>query len=215
MPSVFGSFFSPAAAAELAQPYDLPLSQARVLIAQGDLQAALALLETRRREVEAWNWVDERLKALVLQALALHPCGEHAAALQVLRDMLTAVEGGGFVRLFLDEGPSMAEMLSAAADQGIYPAYAGKLLHAFGAQKQADAAAAAATTSTASPVEPRTSRELEVLHLISEGLSNQEIGARLFLALDTVKGHNRRIFDKLQVQRRTEAIARGRELGLL
>jgi len=55
---------------------------------------------------------------------------------------------------------------------------------------------------------------LEVLRLIGQGLSNQEIGARLFLALDTVKGHNRRIFGKLQVQRRTEAVARARELGL-
>ncbi len=53
------------------------------------------------------------------------------------------------------------------------------------------------------------------LGLIAQGLSNREIGARLFLALDTIKGHNRKIFDKLQVQRRTEAIARARELGLL
>ena len=51
--------------------------------------------------------------------------------------------------------------------------------------------------------------------LITQGLSNREIGERLFLALDTVKGHNRRIFDKLQVQSRTEAIARARELDLL
>jgi LuxR family maltose regulon positive regulatory protein len=51
--------------------------------------------------------------------------------------------------------------------------------------------------------------------MIAQGLSNQEIGKRLFLAVDTVKGHNRRIFDKLQVRRRTEAIARARELGLL
>jgi len=58
-------------------------------------------------------------------------------------------------------------------------------------------------------------RELEVLQLIAEGLSNHEIGERLFLALDTVKGHNRRIYDKLQVQRRTEAVARAHELGLL
>ena len=64
-------------------------------------------------------------------------------------------------------------------------------------------------------VEPLSGRELEILVLISQGLSNREIGERLFLALDTVKGHNRRIFDKLQVQRRTEAIARARELGLL
>ena len=64
-------------------------------------------------------------------------------------------------------------------------------------------------------VEPLTQRELEVLQLIAQGLSNHAIGARLFLALDTVKGHNRWIFDKLQVQRRTEAVARARALGLL
>ncbi|MNS88525.1 Transcriptional regulatory protein LiaR [compost metagenome] len=64
-------------------------------------------------------------------------------------------------------------------------------------------------------IEPLSQREIEVLKLIAKGLSNREIGERLFLALDTVKGHNRRIFEKLQVQRRTEAIARARELNLL
>ena len=57
-------------------------------------------------------------------------------------------------------------------------------------------------------IESLSKRELEVLHLIAQGLSNQAIGERLFLALDTVKGHNRHIFNKLQVQRRTEAVAR-------
>ena len=60
-----------------------------------------------------------------------------------------------------------------------------------------------------------TERELEVVRLIAQGLSNNAIGERLFIALDTVKGHNSRIYDKLQVQRRTEAVARARELGLL
>ncbi len=64
-------------------------------------------------------------------------------------------------------------------------------------------------------LEPLSPRELEVLRLIEQGLSNQEIADRLFLALSTVKGHTRIIFDKLQVQRRTEAVARARELGLL
>ena len=64
-------------------------------------------------------------------------------------------------------------------------------------------------------LDPLSQRELEVLQLIAKGLSNEEISERLFLALSTVKGHNRIIFDKLQVQRRTEAVARARELGLL
>jgi len=68
---------------------------------------------------------------------------------------------------------------------------------------------------TQSLIEPLSERELKVLRLIAHGLSNQEIGDRLFLALSTVKGHNRNIFGKLGVERRTEAVARARELGLL
>jgi len=64
-------------------------------------------------------------------------------------------------------------------------------------------------------VEKLSPRELEVLMLIAKGLSNRDIGEKLFLAMDTVKGHNRRIFEKLQVRRRTEAIARAQELNLL
>ena len=67
----------------------------------------------------------------------------------------------------------------------------------------------------ASPFEALSLRELEVLRLVAEGRSNQEIAERLFLALSTVKGHNQRIFDKLHVERRTEALVRARELGLL
>jgi len=64
-------------------------------------------------------------------------------------------------------------------------------------------------------VEPLSERELEVLRLVAQGLSNLKISQRLFLAVNTVKGHNQKIFDKLQVQSRTEAAARARELGLL
>jgi LuxR family maltose regulon positive regulatory protein len=58
-------------------------------------------------------------------------------------------------------------------------------------------------------------REIEVLQLVARGLSNREIGEQLYLALDTVKGHNRRIFGKLGVQHRTEAVARAREMNLI
>ncbi len=121
-------------------------------------------------------------------------------------------EPGGFIRLFVDEGAPMRRLLTDTAERGVMPDYVGRLLAAFEAEQPQPEAVASPSQPLA---EPLTERELEVLRLIAEGLSNQDICERLFLALDTVKGHNRRIFCKLQVQRRTEAIARARELGLL
>jgi ATP/maltotriose-dependent transcriptional regulator MalT len=108
----------------------------------------------------------------------------------------------------------MAQLLAEAAAQGMMPGYTDKLLAAFEAETQ-KTKDKSSLSSAPSLIEPLSQRELEILQLIAQGLSNDEIGKRLFLALDTVKGHNRRIFDKLQVQRRTEAVARARELGLL
>ncbi len=108
----------------------------------------------------------------------------------------------------------MAHLLSEAAAHGSMPDYAGKLLAVFEADKHRSSVKS--SLPHAIPIsEPLSQRELEVLRLIAQGLSNREISERLFLALDTVKGHNRLIFGKLQVQRRTEAVARARELGLL
>jgi LuxR family transcriptional regulator, maltose regulon positive regulatory protein len=202
------------AAAELARRFELPLSQARVLLAQGDSSAALAVLEPFRRQMEARGWADERLRATVLQAVALHLKGEKAPAVQVLAEVLALAEPGGFIRIFVDEGTPMAHLLSETAAHGIIPDYVGKLLAVFKAEEQKSKGKSYQTTAI--PLgEPLSQRELEVLQLIAQGLSNREISKRLFLALDTVKGHNRIIFGKLQVQRRTEAVARARKLGLL
>jgi LuxR family maltose regulon positive regulatory protein len=198
------------AAAHVAETHQLPLSQARVHIAQRNPSAALAVLDPFRQQVEAKGWKDEQLKTMVLQAVALHEHGETGKGVQVLNEALALAEPGGFIRLFIDEGLPMAQILSEAAAQGIMPGYVAKLLAASEAEKQTTV-----VNSSQPLVEPLSQRELEVLHLIAQGLSNDEIGKRLFLALDTVKGHNRRIYDKLQVQRRTEAVARARELGLL
>jgi LuxR family transcriptional regulator, maltose regulon positive regulatory protein len=209
------------AAAQLAQTHELPISQARVHLAQGDTSTALAVLGPLRRQAEAKGWEDERLKVMVLQAVALHAHGEKDKAVQLLGDALALAEPGGFIRIFVDEGTRMAHLLSEAAGhpimRGIMPDYAGKLLAVFEAEEQkSEDKSYLSPTSPAQPlIEPLSHRELEVLHLIAQGLSNREIGERLFLALITVKGHNQRIFGKLQVQRRTEAVARARELGLL
>jgi len=201
------------AAAHLAQAHDLPLSQAHVYLAQGDPSAALVVLEPWRKQVEAKGWLDEQLKAMVLQAHALQAQSEKDQAVQLLLDALVLAEPGGFIRLFADEGRPMALLLSQAEAYGRMPDYIGKLLAVCKAEQQS--ADASYSSSVQSLLEPLSERELEVLRLIAQGLSNQEISGRLFLALDTVKGHNRKIFGKLQVGRRTEAVARARELGLL
>ncbi len=205
------------AAAHLAGTFDLPHSQARVLLARTEPPAALALLEPLRGRMAARGWQNEHLRVLALQALALHAVGREDEALRLLVEAMGLAEGGGFIRLFLDEGAPMARLLSAAAERGMMPVYAGRLLTAFAGEKKVRDSVLAESASSLSPLltEPLSRRELEVLRLLAEGLSNQEIGQRLFLALDTIKGHNRRIFEKLEAKRRTEAIARGRELGLL
>jgi LuxR family maltose regulon positive regulatory protein len=182
--------------------------------------------------MEAKGWQDERLKVMVLQAIALHAHGEKDRAVQVLGEALALAEPGGFIRLFVDEGEPMRLLILdfrvLIEKQGLREGQKSigdvdKLLAAFAQPTAVPQSEVSNPTPLRSGdysqkstmVEPLSQRELEILKLIAQGLSNREISARLFLALDTVKGHNRRIFDKLQVQRRTEAIARARELGLL
>jgi len=210
-----------AAAAQLAQQYDNPLLQARVHIAQGNPSAALALLVPTRQQTEDKGIEEVRLRTLTLQALALHLQGDKDSARQVLTEALNQAEPGGFIRLFVDRGEPMRlfildfwKWIDKQSGGHTHPqrVYLEKILAAFVTSQGIDGS----KPNHQSPemIEPLSQRELEVLQLICQGLSNHEICERLFLALDTVKGHNRRIFDKLQVHRRTEAIARARELGL-
>ena len=149
------------------------------------------------------------IEILVLKALAYEAQGNIADALSPLERALTVGEPEGYTRIFIDEGNSIAQLLSEADAQGIKPDYTRKLLASFDAENKPD------LPSSQPLIEPLSERELEILQLIAQGLSNREISERLFLAMPTVKGHNRNIFGKLQVKRRTEAVARARELGLL
>lgn len=207
------------AAAHLVHKHDLPMSQARVHLAQGEAARALAALGRLLCQAEERGWEDERLKVMVLQAIALHMLDDKDKALQKLSDALSLAEKGGFIRIFIDEGTPMAGLLSEAIARGIKPDYASKLQAVIKAEEQKDVdyphLYLPLALDSQSLIEPLSQRELEVLRLIAQGLSNLEISERLFLALSTVKGHNRNIFDKLLVQRRTEAVARARELNLL
>jgi LuxR family maltose regulon positive regulatory protein len=195
------------AAAELAAQSNLPLCLARVQLAQNDPTAVLTTLEPVYQQAQTRGWADQKLKVLLLQTLAYQQQGETLLARQQLSEALALGEPGGLVRTFVDEGPPLATLLSSFKDSHAN-GYIAQLLDAFDSLGELG-------NPIDSLVEPLSERELEILTLIAQGLSNKEIGERLFIALSTVKGHNGNIFGKLQAQNRTEAVARARELGLL
>ncbi len=201
------------------------ITLARVLLAEAThapadqgMQQVMSFLDRLQHAAEAGGRMGSVIEVLVLQVLAHQAQGRPAAALAVLERALMLAEPEGYVRMFVDEGPGMQLLLSAAASQGMMPTYIGMLLAAI-ARVETEVQPHADNADLPLPAPPASEllsqRELEVLRLVSQGFSNREISQRLVLALDTVKGHNRRIYEKLQVQRRTEAVARARELGLL
>lgn len=206
------------AAAILAEKHGLPLSQAKVNLAREDTSAVLAVLEPVLKQAAANGREDERLKGMILYAAALYRCGDQSGAAHTLAEAMRIAEPGGFIRIFADEGPEVERLLRGAAVCEEMQDYRRKLLAAFAAEKPPSIPMRSSGHQVRSDqplFEKLSGRELEVLQLIAQGLSNREIGDRLFLALSTVKGYNRNIFDKLQVSRRTEAIARARTLGIL
>jgi LuxR family maltose regulon positive regulatory protein len=197
------------------------ITLARVLLARYrsdragcSLLEAIGLLERLLTAAQEGGRTGSAIEILTLQALARQTQGDLPAALASLERALKLAEPEGYIRIFVDEGAPMAQLLSEAVARGIMPDYTGKLMAAFEVEERKSEDKS--YLPPAQPlIEPLSQRELEVLQLMAQGLSNREIGEQLFLALSTVKGHNRNIFDKLQVQRRTEAVARARELGLL
>jgi LuxR family maltose regulon positive regulatory protein len=207
---------------ELSYPREFDhITLVRVLLAcyqrnrtDGSISGAVELLERLQKAAEERGGIGSVIEILVLQAITYQAQGDLPAALLPLQHALALAEPEGYIRMFLDEGSSMLQLLREASAHEIMPDYIDKLLAAFEAEKRKNEDKP--DLPPAQPlIEPLSQRELKILQLIAQGLSNREIGERLFLALDTIKGHNRKIFDKLQVQSRTEAIARARELGLL
>jgi LuxR family maltose regulon positive regulatory protein len=197
------------AAAQLAETHDLPLGEARVKLAQGDPTAALAALEPARQQAEANDWADERLQAMVLQALAYDAAGESEKAVQLLGAALALAESGGLIRLFVDKGPAMAALLREAVKQGVAPDFVQQLLAALGEM-------AVTQPQTTQPLpDPLSDRELEVLKLLTTSLSGPEIARELMVSLNTMRTHTKNIYSKLGVNSRRTAVRRAEELNLL
>ncbi len=188
----------------LAQSADLLL--ARVWLAQGQTAAALTLLPEALSQFEAIGRIRLVVEANVLQALAWFAQKQEAAAQKVLIRALALAKPEGYIRVFVENGPILTPLLSQV--RHLFPDYVSELLAALPATPH--------TTSAVSLLlDPLTEREQEILSLIAQGHSNQQIADALFISVGTVKGHVNHIFSKLDVKNRTQALLRARELNLL
>jgi ATP/maltotriose-dependent transcriptional regulator MalT len=181
------------------------------------LRDAIGLLERLLKASEEGGRPGHGIEILVLQALAYQLQGDIPVALTSLERALTLAEPEGYVRMFLDEGASIEQLLREAARRGILPVYAGRLLSAFEAEGQTSAKESPIIkTSTSQPlIEPLTERELELLRLFKTELSGPEIARELVIGLSTVRTHTKSIYSKLNVNSRRAAVRQAIELGLI
>jgi LuxR family maltose regulon positive regulatory protein len=215
----------------------LLLTQAMFLLVKGqesgrtdDLKQAAAFLEILLLEAERFQRVTSQIQILVLQAMVQAALRDEGAKKTLLR-ALALGEPEGYRRFFLDEGWRLVELLrqsrSVQQESGSHLpslAFLDSLLEAIQRKGTSRELKYRPVEQRASPTTTRledglpislSAREMEVLALIAEGKSNQEISAELYLALNTVKRHAYNIFAKLEVKKRTHAVSKARQLGLI
>jgi LuxR family transcriptional regulator, maltose regulon positive regulatory protein len=196
-----------------AQPARLPfwfweaneLTRVKVLIAQGTMatcQEAEGLLAACRQYAEATANTWLLIQVWALSALLAQAQGQPEVALAAAERAVRLAEPGGYLRLFVELGPAMADLLVRLAARGVAPDYIGRILAVFPAAPSPEP-------------EALTGRELEILTLLQQELSDKEIAERLFLSVLTVKKHNRNIYHKLRVSGRRSAITKARTLNLI
>jgi LuxR family maltose regulon positive regulatory protein len=186
---------------------------ARYLLKQNQPGRALPLLERLGVTAKAQERLGSLIEIQALQALAFQAVGKPDQAMKALAQALMLAEPEGYVRTFVDEGRRMAALLHRALSRDVTADYTKRLLAAF---PSVDGRIESAPQPDTPPFkESLSERELEVLHLLARGASNQEIAEALTIALPTARKHVSNILGKLGVNNRTQAVSRGRDLGLL
>jgi LuxR family maltose regulon positive regulatory protein len=195
------------------------ISLARLFIAREDYDEALQLLDRLHDEALAADRRNNVVEILTLQALALRATDEKTRAMDIMGQALALGEPEGYVRVFVDEGPVMAVLLSETLEArqrgrldsaNEVPVHYLRKLIAVLERDVADTALPSAELP-----EPLSERELEVLQLIAAGKTNRRIATELFVSVGTVKTHINNVYRKLDAHSRTQALARARELNLI
>ena len=214
---------------------------ARLLLAQGEWDRALDLLGRLYASAQRAKKILSQIETLALTSVVQMASGREQMALATLQKALMQTEAEGYMRSFLDEGPQMGRLLrlwprdshQKSAEMTRLDAYAARLLAAWQAAEAAQESARqtraatdkvevrqSASESRQEPyveqlIEPLSERELEVLRLVAQGMSDRQVAERLVIVPGTVKRHLNNIYGKLGVHSRTQALARARQLALI
>jgi LuxR family maltose regulon positive regulatory protein len=210
------AFGAPVPDQPLYWPQNAHLAKAWLLLARGgaaDVQAALRIIDALHEIAERMYNTRFRIALLALRALALEAQGQERSAQAALGQAVELAQPGGFLRVFVDLGPRMEVLLARLARHNAAPEAIHRILAAFPAPDrrmpprppQPDFLLAA----------PLTSREIDILLLLRDRLSDKEIAGKLVVAPATVKRHLANLYDKLDVNKRRDAVARAEELGIL
>lgn len=185
------------------------LVYARILAAQGKIQPSLQVLERMEKVTSAngLHWI--RYRTWITQALVYYQNNQIELAMEIMEPLLkqTSRLDSDATRVYLSAGEPVRALLKEAIVRGIQAEYVALLLAQF--------SPILPIHQNPNLVENLSEREMEVLHLMAEGLRNQEIGQRLFISLNTIRYHSKNIFGKLEVSSRSAAVARAHELGII
>lgn len=186
---------------------------ARILMAEGRLGESLEFLARLLKMVEAAGAVKSAIGILALQSLILQAQGKNDQAMAALERALSLAEPEGYVRVFAGEGGAMGGLLRQAAGRGIRPDYVRRLLAVLESGIIDERHPLPLALSLA--VEPLSERELEILRYLATPLPTTGIAEEVVVSASTVRSHVKRIYHKLKVHKRTEAVRRAQGLGLL
>ncbi len=190
----------------------LPLSFIQIYLAQKQYTKALSLSSLMQESLEKRNIGHYNIRLLLWQALAYSGLKQEQQAMVSLKRALILASPEGYLRVFIIEGSKMIPLLLQARSAGIMLDYIDRILAAFDLGTKP----LPVTVHPASQlIEPLSGRELEVLHLLSQGCSDKKIAENLVIAPETVHKHLKNIYGKLDVHSRAEATLRAREIGLL
>ena len=225
--TVAAEFELPALAAQQewahARAYDevwerLGCSHATLLLHEERYEECGSVLRMLRDSARKAGFVYREIPLEATLSVCEWKSGRYTQAFTTLNRGFALTRRVGFTRSVLDESPALQEVMAAALRGGklsclLPPNYLSRFSNIFA--EYAYLAPSAGKNKAAPPLEPLTDREIDMLRLLAQGLSNQEIGARSQIALSTAKWHLKNVFAKLDVGTRTGAIARARELQLI